>query len=55
MQNKIGEFATMWAKYASESTVLDKAFSKTNSPSTSEATRKWINSAFSNTCCVRVS
>ena len=55
MQIKIAEFTTMWTKYASELTVIDKAFSKANSPNTSDATRNWVNSAFSNTCCVRVS
>ncbi len=44
----------MWMPYPDESSVLDKAFSKINSPQTSEATRKWIHSSFHNTCCVRL-
>ncbi|WP_010520211.1 hypothetical protein, partial [Aquimarina agarivorans] len=51
---QINEFQTMWMSYPDESSVLEKAFSKINSPQTSEATRNWIHSSFHNTCCVRL-
>ncbi|MGJ8737728.1 T6SS effector amidase Tae4 family protein [Zobellia laminariae] len=51
---QLNEFQTMWMSYPDASSVLDQAFSKTNSPETSEATRNWIRSSFQNTCCVRL-
>ena len=52
---QLNEFQAMWIEYPDPSSVLEKAFSKDNSPETSEATRNWIHSSFHNTCCVRVS
>ena len=51
---KLNEFQAMWMSYPNESSVLEKAFSKNNSPNTSDATRNWVHSSFHNTCCVRV-
>lgn len=51
----LDEFSTMWSQYVMGSIILDRAFSKENSPNTSEATRNWIHNSFHNTCCVRVS
>ncbi len=52
---KLNEFQAMWMQYPSESLVMEKAFSKTNAPNMNEDQRKWVQNAFHNTCCVRLS